>query len=139
MSFSRVKYDQCTLSQNLNQNVTFFSYVLDPVKYKHCSQCMHVLGTSGGNNVSQVEGNLVDLESNLFGIDRPQYSKCASLQYIPTDDGKVQGKADYKKTCYPEISTKMKHLPSCQMFSLPGVPMPRQPDLFKCPYPAGKN
>lgn len=133
MAYSRIKYDTCSYSQSLNQNVTHFGYVLDPIKYQHCSPCMSTLGLVGGNNVSQVNGNLVDLESNLFGIDRPQFSKCPSLQHLPRDDGKVQGKKDYKLNCYPEIDANMKHLNQCQFFPLPGVPMPRQPDLFKCP------
>lgn len=132
MSFARVAYDTCTYAQKLNENVSHLDYTLDTVKYNHCGQCRNELGLVGGNNVSRAEGNLVDLESNLFGIDRTS-SKCAKMKYLPTDDNHVQGKGMYKTCTYPKISTKKKHLKSCQMFDYAPVSAPPPMNLFKCP------
>jgi hypothetical protein len=127
MSFSRVKYDNCTYSQNLTQNVSYLSYTLDPMKYQHCTQCRNQLGFVG-NEVSKISGNLVDLESNLFGIDR-ELSKCAQMKFLP---GELHGKKLYKTTCYKEIDARPKHLNQCQFWGYPGVPTPPPADLSKC-------
>lgn len=123
MSWNRVEYDVCSYSQRLTQNVTQLGYVLDPLKYQHCTPCRSELGLVGGNNVTKVSGNLVDLESNLFGIDREQ-SKCAAQKYLP---GELIGKKQYKTTCYKEIDDKPKHLRHCQFF--PYGPVQNAPAL----------
>jgi hypothetical protein len=132
MSFTRLHYDACDYKQDLNENVSVLGYVLDPVKYNHCTPCRPELGLVGGNNVSQVQGNLVDLENNLFGIDRG-FSRCDVTEFMPRPDGKVQGKDLYKDTKFPLVSTNPKHLPSCQFFNLPEVPVPPIQKSYQCP------
>ena len=130
MSFSRTHYDKCSYVERLNENVSALDYTLDTVKYNNCRQCIHSLGLVSGNSVSRVAGNLVDLESNLMGIDRPT-SRCAKYRYMPTD-GYVQGKRQYKTIKYPKVNTAKRHLPRCQMFGYPEVPAPPQPSPFSC-------
>jgi hypothetical protein len=129
MSYSRISYDTCTYSQKLNENVSQIGYVLDPLKYKHCSPCRFELGLVGGNNVSNISGNIVDLESNLFGIDR-EASKCSALKYLP---GEYKSKGIFKTTCHKAIDTTPQHLNKCQMFSYPAVQAPPPMNLYKCP------
>lgn len=131
MSFSRVAYDTCTYAERLNENVSHLDYTLDTIKYQNCNACRNELSLVGGNNVSQVEGNLVDLESNLFGIDRPT-SRCASLRFLPSAQPFVQGKGQHKTNCYPKVSTKKKHLKACQFAGHPAIPAPPQLNTFKC-------
>jgi hypothetical protein len=128
MSWNRLGSDHCYYAQRLTQNVSELGYVLDTAPYQHCRGCRFELGLVGGNNVSKIEGNLVDLESNLFGIDR-ESSRCAQARYLP---GEVHGKSTYKPVCYKDINTTPKHLNKCQMFSYPGVPQPPPMDLYKC-------
>jgi hypothetical protein len=128
MSFSRVKYDSCSYSQNLTENVSYMSYTLDPLKFKHCTPCRSSLGIVSGNDVSKANGNLVDLESNLFGIDR-EVSQCAAMRYLP---GELHGKKLYKTTCYKEIDPTPKHLKSCQFFDVLGAQNAPAMDLSKC-------
>lgn len=131
MSFTRLQYDTCTYKQELGDNVSMLSYLMDPIKYNHCTQCRSELGLVGGNNVSQSKGNLVDLENDLFGINRGQ-SRCALTRFIPRADGKVQGKDLYKDTKFPLVETDPRHLPSCQFFKLPATPAPPALKPFSC-------
>lgn len=131
MSFTRLQYDNCQYKQELSDNVSVLGYLLDPIKYDHCTQCRHEIGLVGGNNVSRANGNLVDLENDLLGINR-ETSKCAAYKYLPRDDNFVQGKAFNKQVKYPTVSTEPVHLRSCQMFRLPGVPVPPPTQAFTC-------
>lgn len=131
MSFTRLQYDTCEYKQELSENVTVLTYLLDPVKYNHCSPCRSELGLVGGNNVSQAAGNLVDLENDLFGINRGN-SRCAVTRYIPRDDNKVQGKDLYKDTKFPIVNTSPLHLQSCQFFGLPQVPKAPEVRPYSC-------
>ena len=128
MSFNRVKYDVCSYSQDLVGNMSYLSYTLDPLKYQHCSPCRSELGLVGGNNVSKVTGNLVDLESNLFGIDREQ-SKCAAMKYLP---GELKGKKLFKPVCYKGIDPTPKHLKHCMFVNYGSVGNLGGMDLSKC-------
>ncbi len=134
MSFTRLQYDTCEYKQELSDNVSVLGYLLDPVKYNHCTPCRSELGLVGGNNVSQSVGNIVDLENDLFGINRG-HSRCGITRYIPRNDNKVQGKDLWKDTKFPVVDTTPKHLQSCQFFNLPKVP--RSPELQ--PYVCSKS
>lgn len=133
MSFSRVKYDTCSYSQDLNLNVSYLSYNLETFKYYHCTPCRSELGLVGGNNVSKISGNLVDLESNLFGIDREQ-SRCAAMKFLPGEQ--LHGKKKYKTVCYKDIDEKPKHLKHCQFFSYKPTQETPPLNLAKCPKPS---
>lgn len=132
MSFTRTKTDTCNYKQELEGNVSYISYLLDPVKYENCNKCRMELGVVGGTNVSHIRGNLVDLESNLFGIDRDN-SRCPVTRYIPRSDNKLKGSDFIKPVERPELNTNMMHLNGCQMVNYePSTPHPPPMDLFKC-------
>ena len=129
---NRLTYDACAYSQALTQSVSPLAYMLDPVKYEHSEKCRIELGTVGGTAVSHVNGNLVDLENNLFGIDRPG-TLCSAYMYLPVaPGGMLQGNEYIKPVCHPQIDTSLRHLPSCQISSYPAVPMPPPPPSFSC-------
>ena len=130
MSFSRTHYDVCSYAERLNDNASAFDYALDTVKYENCRQCRFELGLVGGNNVSRAD-DLVDIESNLMGIDRPA-SRCAEYSFFPSDRDYVRGIGQHKTTCYPKISTEARHLPACQMFRYHPVQMPPKHVPFRC-------
>jgi hypothetical protein len=131
MSWTRLHTDSCNYKQNLSENVSHLSYTLDPLKYEHCSKCFHTLGTVGATAVGVPNGNMVDIENDLFGINRPG-SLCPSYKYSPSKDGYIQGKEYIKPTCHPRTDTTMKQLPSCQMFNLPSTPAPPPIDYSRC-------
>ncbi len=128
---NRMIYDQCAYQQSLSQSVAPLSYVMDPVKYEHNNKCRMELGIVGGTAVSHVTGNLVDLENDLRGANRPT-TLCPTYQYLPNDGKTVQGKEYIKPVEHPTVDLTMNHLPSCQMISYGSVPKaPAQPP-FSC-------
>lgn len=128
MSFNRLSYDNCSYKTNLGSQVSQLSYLMDPVKFENCNKCRHELGLIGGPAVSQIRGNLVDLESDLFSITRPQ-SHCPSLKYLPSDDNKII--TNYNP-CHRIIDTNKVHLKPCQMIDYKYVPQPPPTQRFDC-------
>jgi len=114
MSSNRLMYDTCEYKQKLQDSVTSINFVLDPIQYEHNNKCRMEFGLLGGTNVSHVQGNLVDLENDLRGQNRP-VTNCSQYKYTPSGDKYVQGKEYIKRVDHPKIDTTMKHLPSCQM------------------------
>jgi hypothetical protein len=120
-------------------------YTQIPHKYYHTNAGRNALGLVGGNEVSMASGNLVDIESDLRGTTR-DLSKAPSKQYQPSCPlGSVQTPtrnhlAPLTDACPPwpkrllfteratgklrMVNTEPRHLPTIQMFSYPGVPMP---------------
>lgn len=135
MSFNRLSYDTCAYKQDLSESVSQLSYLLDPIKFEHCQKCRHEIGLVGGTNVGVVSGNLVDLENELFGINRPN-TQCPSYKFIPRSDNVVQGKEYIKPVQHPEVDTNILQLRPCQMIDYKEVPHPPPMNLFSCPNPS---
>ena len=110
MSFTKHSWEKCTYTSDVSQSTAPLGYILDPIRYKHCTPCRFEKGIVGGNNVSVIDGNLVDLENDLRGQTR-QLSLCTADQYMPS-------KSDPKPTL---------HLKPCMMFDYPEIP--REPPL----------
>lgn len=132
MSYNRLIYDNCSYEHRLNESVGPLAYILDPSRYEHCGKCRFELGLVGGNNVSHIKGNLVDLETELRGQTRLA-SKCPTLKYqMPCPSGKDLNNCKYDKIYIrgsPKnkarvIDTSMLHLPSCQMHRYRPTPLP---------------
>ena len=132
MSFNRLAYDTCAYKQDLSENVSQLSYLLDPIKFEHCHKCRHEVGLVGGTNVGVVNGNLVDLENELMGINRPN-TQCPAYKFLPRSDNVVQGKEYIKPVQHPEVDTGMLQLRPCQMIDYNEVPHPPAMDMFSCP------
>ena len=82
----------------------------------------HILGIVGGNEVSLIKGNMVDLESDLKGINLPN-TFCPWRQYQPPkQDAKEIKRSTYKGAV--DIDIRAKHLPAYQMWAYPGMPAP---------------
>jgi hypothetical protein len=129
-------YDECAYSQTVSQSVSPMTYIMDPMRYENANKCRIELGTVGGTAVSHVNGNLIDLENNLMGLDRP-YTHCSAYKHTPPVPGQpyVQGREYIKPVCHPKVDTTMRHLASCQIQSWPGVAAPPQLQPFSCPAP----
>lgn len=129
MSWTRNSFNQCAYKQALAESVGELQYVLDPVRYDHPKKVRYSFGIVSGNDVSVVP-NQIDLESDLFGIDR-KLSRCDALKYInpcPTGD---------MNTCRPRqivmrgnpsnhgrvIDVTPMHLPEAQMFRYTSIPL----------------
>ena len=129
---NRLIYDKCAYSKALGESVAPLDYLLDPVKFEHCDKCRIELGLVGGTAVSHINGNMVDLENDLRGQNRPN-THCPDFKFLPRADGIVQGKEYVKPVQHPAVDVRLKHLRPCQMQDYPEVPMPPAPRPFVCP------
>ena len=82
MSSNRLIYDTCESENRIQESTGPLSYIINPIKYENCNKCRMELGIVGGNAVSQIKGNLVDLECDLRGQTRPA-SLCPDKHYQP--------------------------------------------------------
>lgn len=122
-------------------------YSMIPQKFYHPNASRNALGLIGGNEVSVVTGNLVDLESDLRNITRDA-SHAPAKQYQPSCPLGQAGAApapanalapvsggcpDWpKRLVFAErgtgnvvtVNTAPRHLPTTQYVSYPGVPAP---------------
>jgi hypothetical protein len=128
---NRLKYDTCAYDKELAQSTNPLNYVLDPIKYENCQKCRMELGIVGGTAVSHISGDLVDLENDLRGQDRPN-THCPSYKFLPRSDNFLQGKEYIKPVEHPLIDTTMKHLRPCQMIDYKPVPLTPALDLYQC-------
>lgn len=129
MSFNRLKYDNCSYKTDLTENISYLSYQMDPIRYENCNSCRPELGTRGGNAVSHIKGNLVDLENNLFGIDRPA-TRCPQQKWMP--QAQLQGISSIRNQNYPIIDTTPVHLRPCQFFDTLMVPNVQPMNVSRC-------
>ena len=125
MSFNRTKYDNCSYTTDLKSNVDTLGHILSSYRYEHKDKCMHQLGFVGGTAVSHIQGNLVDLDSELRGQTRI-LTKCPTNKYIPSDNNIIKN----DKT--EPINTEMKHLPTCQSIMYRSIPLPPPVKMNYC-------
>ena len=140
MSLNRLIYDNCEYNHRLAESVGPLEYVLNPMQYENVNKWRIEFGVVGGNNVSQIGGNLVDLESDLLGVTR-KASLCPSKKFRS-----VCATAD-PNDCRPNditidgpgcnevrvVDTSLRHLPACNMFRYKQVALPPALDLPPCP------
>ena len=138
MSSNRLIYDTCEYKTRLNESVGTLQYILDSGRYENCNKCRMELGVVGGTAVSHIQGNLVDLETDLMGITRK-----ASL--CPTKKFSSQCSTQNMASCNPNnivysnnngqqsvINTSKLHLPSCNMIRYKPIPLPPKPNFSHC-------
>ena len=138
MSSNRLMYDTCTYETDLAQGADMLSYILDPSQHYRCSPCRQELGTVGGNNVSQVKGNMVDLENDLRGQTRYN-TRCPEKlnSWMTNKNNKIEIPAQFCKKAVT-IDVNKYHLPPCQMIRYEPVPLPPAYDMPECMPPAHK-
>ena len=140
MSSNRLIYDTCEYSHKITESVGPHENVLNQLQYENDNKCRVEFGVVGGNNVSQVKGNLVDLESDLLGVTRKN-SLCPSKKFMSRcaigdpnncqpDNIVIDGPGcDPRKT----VETSLVHLKPCNMFKYKPVPLPPALQLPACP------
>jgi hypothetical protein len=102
------------------ENPQQYTYVV--TEYVSPEPKRHILGIVGGNEVSIAEGNVVDVESDLRGINIPN-TFAPWRQYQPPTKGAkeiVRDNLKIKQT----INIAPQHLPVYQMWAYPGMPTP---------------
>jgi len=114
MTFNRSIYDDCAYQQRLNENSSVLSYTLAKDKFYNKNQCRVAFGLVGGNEVSRIDSNLVDIESDLRNQTR-QYSLCPNMKYKPNCRNVGRQTKSTGLPCGPLSGRKesMIHLPTC--------------------------
>jgi len=135
MSSNRLLYDKCNYAKLQSESVNQLSYILDSNKFLTNSPCRMELGIVGGNNISNIKGNITDIETDLRGITRNN-SRCPINKNSWIEkNGQIKIPAQLAK-CELVINTKKQHLPPCQMINYDPVELPKQYDMPKCKPPA---
>jgi hypothetical protein len=108
-------------------------YQQSPFYYVHKNAARPMLGLVGGNEVSLIKGNLVDLESDLRGINLPN-TFCPQRGYQAPKEGVSKIVRENVKT-KQTIDTRPRHLPAVQPWAYPVVmgPKPLQTSVCKNP------
>jgi hypothetical protein len=91
-------------------------------QHTHAKPSRHMLGVVGGNEVSPIKGNLVDLESDLRGITRLN-TFCPSRQYQPPAASQTTIQRQNVKGAV-SIDVSKEHLKPGQMWAYPAVYAP---------------
>jgi hypothetical protein len=87
--------------------------------YQHKKEARHILGLVGGNEVSGIEGNRADLESDLLGLTRP-ITWGNTREHVP--DSKNSNTIERKNAKYNlSINVKPVHINSYQMWAYPAT------------------
>lgn len=119
------------------ENPQAYDYL--PSQFLHPEPQRHILGLVGGNEVSLIRGNMVDLESDLRGITIPNTFAPWRQYQAPTRETLANGYITRKNTkSHLKIDIAPAHLPAYQMWAYPGLvgPAPmvsevcRQPEKY---------
>lgn len=93
----------------------------------------HILGLVGGNEVSLIKGNMVDLESDLRGTTRP-LTHCAPQEHQPLPLNNPSIVRQNRRTDLA-IDVRPAHLKNYQMWAYPSVQAPAPLEQDKCKFP----
>jgi hypothetical protein len=90
------------------------TYVEDRFTHVHMKPARHMLGLVGGNEVSLPRGSMVDVESDLKGLNIP-LTKCSAREYQapPVEQYSIDRKTTKGSV---SINVRPRHLPSVQMW-----------------------
>ena len=139
MSSNRLMYDANETQHKLGENIGTLEYLLQPHKFYNKNNCMIQRGIVGGNAVGKIAGNLVDLESDLFGVtrkaslapDQKFLSKCAlgDLNNCQPNDILIKGTPNTQERT---INTSIIPLPKCDIFDYKPLILPEELILDSC-------
>ena len=138
MSSNRLMYDTCEYKTRLTTNADTLEYLLDPVRYENCNKCRVELGVVGGTAVSNIQGNLVDLETDLMGITR-KASLCPTKKYNSKCATQNMANCNQSNIVYNDVAgnqhtidTQKVHLQPCNLMRYKPIPLAPQPNYFSC-------
>ena len=108
-------------------------YAQTPFAYVHKEPARHILGLVAGNNVSLPKGNMVDVESDLRGLNIP-LTKCPSREYQPppSEQATIYRNSTKGKQV---IDVRPRHLKGYQMWSYAATFAPIPMNAQQCGRP----
>lgn len=108
-------------------------YAMTQFAYTSPEPRRHELGLVGGNNVSQIAGNMTDLESDLRGITRPN-SFAPWKKYQPPMEGETTIDRNTTKGRLL-IDKRLVNQPEYQMWAYPAIYAPKKLKTETCGTP----
>lgn len=96
-------------------------YDRNVLEYQHVKPKRHTLGLVGGNEVYEIKGNKVDLESDLLGITRP-FTWSTERKHLPSNNSDEIKRNNPKNTLQVQATPVARQ--EYQMWSYPGVYAP---------------
>jgi hypothetical protein len=109
------------------------SYSHDRFLYVHRAPARHTLGLVGGNEVTLPKGNMVDVESDLLGLNIP-LTKCSAREYQPPPPKQtyIQRRSTKGEVT---IDVRPRHLPAIQMWPYSATFAPIPMNITQCGSP----
>jgi hypothetical protein len=109
------------------------TYVENVFTQVHKEPARHMLGLVAGNAVSLPKGNMVDLESDLRGLNIP-LTYCPARQYQPPA---VKQSMIYRKSTKGSVNINVepRHLPAIQMWPYAPTFAPVPMNVVQCGRP----
>jgi hypothetical protein len=99
----------------------------------HKEPSRHMLGLVGGNAVSLPKGNMVDVESDLRGLNYPlTYSPARQYQPPPVEQSVINRKSTKGSV---SINVQPRHLPAIQMWPYAATFAPVPMNVKQCGRP----
>ena len=120
----RHPFEKSENPQGYSENV--FAYV-------HKEPARHILGLVGGNEVSLPKGNMVDVESDLRGLNIP-LTKCSGREYQPPALNQTTISRKSTKGSVT-IDVRQRHLPAIQMWPYAATFAPVPMKVMQCGRP----
>lgn len=114
-----------------NENPQFYAQF--HTVYSSSDPKRHELGLVGGNNVSQIAGNMIDLESDLRGITRINTFAPWRKYQPPAENQTEITRTNWKNNV--TIDTTPVHLPEYQMWAYPAIYAPKPMKNEACGMP----
>jgi len=109
------------------------AYGMTPYVYTNPEPRRHELGLIAGNNVSQIAGNMIDLESDLRGITRPNTFAPWKKYQPPQPEEKTIVRENVKTSLV--IDKTPVHLADYQMWAYPAIYAPKPLKTETCATP----
>lgn len=133
MAFNRLAYDTCAYQKYLHQSVAPINYMLAPERFEHQHKCRNEFGLAAGPQTSHIQGNMVDLDSDLRGITR-HATLCPQYKHAPQSNPNRIERTNYGScSANIQIDTTPLHLQSCQMNSYSPIPSASFQEAYECP------
>jgi len=122
---NRLIYDNCETAQRLSESTGPGLYNMYEGQFNNNSKCRSAFGEFSNYGVSLYNGNIVDLESDLMGINR-RASLCPKNKYTPScDNYAVCGVNGIPCSCLEATSRNLINAQTCpSMFNRPVVVQP---------------
>ena len=119
--------------QSEGQSKSLAGYTMIPDKFYPNKPCRNALGLVGGNDVSVVNAPMVDVESDLYGITRPN-TWCTDRKHLPPSVKDTEIQRSNPKTEL-KINVAPRHMPVYQMWAYPATvaPLPFESKVCKNP------